>query len=116
MKKLRNIGKFILGLSALLTLFSFGFKTKEHFVGKKYVEYWKSNPNLYETVNQDELFNFKIFEKSALENDLILFGEFHGTKETIKIDFQFIKYLNRKVGMKTHIAEIDFSQGYFLNE
>jgi len=116
MKKLKNIGKFILGLLVLFTLISFGFKTNEHFVGKEYVEYWESNPNLYESVNQNESFDFRIFEKSALENDLILFGEFHGTKETIKIDFQFIKYLNAKVGMKTHIAEIDFSQAYFLNE
>lgn len=116
MKKLKKIGKFILGLLVLFILFSFGFKIKEHFVGKKYIEYWKNNSNLYETVNQSESFDFKIFEKSAIENDLILFGEFHGTKETIKIDFQFIKYLNETVGMKTHIAEIDFSQAYFLNE
>lgn len=116
MRRLKNIGKFILGVIFFITLCSFGFKTKEHFVGKKYVEYWKSNPNLYESVNQNESFDFKIFEKSAFENDLILFGEFHGTKETIKIDLQLIEYLNRKVGMKTHIAEIDFSQAYFLNE
>ncbi len=116
MRKLKNIGKFILGTMIFCILCSFGLKTKEHFVGKKYVEYWENNPNLYETVNQNENFSFDIFEKNALENDLILFGEFHGTKETIKIDFQFIKYLNEKVGMKTHIAEIDFSQAYFLNE
>lgn len=116
MRKLKKIGNFSLGIVASLILFSFGLKTKEHFVGKKYVEYWQSNPNLYESVNQNESFNFKIFENSAFENDLILYGEFHGTKETIKIDFQFIEYLNRKVGMKTHIAEIDFSQAYFLNE
>lgn len=116
MKILKKFGKLTLGLLVLMILFSFGFKTKEDFVGKKYVAYWKSNSNLYESVNQNESFDFKIFEKSALVNDLILFGEFHGTKETIKIDFQFIKYLNAKVGMKNHIAEIDFSQAYFLNE
>ena len=116
MRKLKKVGKFTLGIVVFLTLCSFGLKTKEHFAGKKYVEYWQSNPNLYESVNQNQSFNFKIFERSAFENDLILYGEFHGTKETIKIDFQFIEYLNRKVGMKTHIAEIDFSQAYFLNE
>lgn len=116
MRKTKNIGKFIICLLVFCALCSFGLKTKEYFVGKKYVEYWESNPNLYETVNQNESFEFKIFEKNAIENDLILFGEFHGTKETIKIDIQFIKYLNEKVGMKTHIAEIDFSQAYFLNE
>ena len=47
---------------------------------------------------------------------MILFGEYHGTKETVEIDSQFIEYLNRKVGMRTHVAEIDFSQAYFLNE
>jgi hypothetical protein len=116
MRKLKKIVKYTLGLVFFIMLCSFGLKTKEHFVGKKYVDYWESNPNLYESVNQNESFDFKILEENALENDLILFGEFHGTKETIKIDFQFIKYLNKKVGMKTHIAEIDFSQAYFLNE
>ncbi len=67
MKKLKKIGKFILGLLVLFILFSFGFKIKEHFVGKKYIEYWKNNSNLYETVNQSESFDFKIFEKSAIQ-------------------------------------------------
>ncbi|MBL4746393.1 MAG: hypothetical protein JKY08_08490 [Flavobacteriaceae bacterium] len=116
MKKLNKIVKLSLGLLIIFTLFTVGFKIKEHFIGEKYIEYWKSNSNLYESVNQNESFNFKIFEKSALENDLVLFGEFHGTKQTIKIDVQFIKYLNDKVGMKTHIAEFDFSQAYFLNK
>lgn len=49
-------------------------------------------------------------------NDLFLYGEFHGIKETIKIDFELIKYLNKNAGMKIHLAEIDFSQAYFLNE
>ena len=116
MRKLKKIGKITSRFLLFLTLCSFGLKTKEYFVGQKYIEYWQSNSNLYESVNQNESFDFKIFEKHALENDLILFGEFHGTKETIKIDFQFIEYLNKKVGMKTHIAEIDFSQAYFLNK
>ena len=90
MKKLKNIGGFVLGLLVLCILFSFGFKTKEYLAGKKYVEYWVNNPNLFETVNQNEEFDFNIFEKSAIDNDLILFGEYHGTKETIKIDFNLL--------------------------
>ena len=111
-----KIGKLILGLSVLFTLFSFGFKTKEHVVGKEYVAYWESNSNLYEYVHQNESFDFMIFEHSALENDLILFGEYHGVKEAINIDFPFIKYLNVKESMTTHMAEIDFRQAYCLNE
>jgi erythromycin esterase-like protein len=49
-------------------------------------------------------------------NDLFLYGEFYGIKETIKIDFELIKYLNKNAGMKILLAEIDFSQAYFLNE
>jgi hypothetical protein len=39
MKQLKKIGKFPLVLLIIFTLFSFGFKAKEYFAGKKYIEY-----------------------------------------------------------------------------
>ncbi|MBF7090837.1 hypothetical protein IUY40_04705 [Flavobacterium sp. ALJ2] len=116
MKLLKRIIQFLVIILILSFLYNYGVKLIDEQVGKKYVTYWKHNTTLYESVPQDENFTFKNFEKNALKNDLILYGEFHGVKETIKIDLEFIKYLNRKVGMKTHLAEFDFSQAYFLNE
>jgi len=120
MTKLKKVLKFILklflGLIVLGLIFNYGFKLKEYFAGKDYVEYWNNNPNQIEQVGQNKEFNFKSLEKVVSENDLILFGESHGTKEAQKIDFQLIKYLNRTVGMKNHIVELDYSQAYFINE
>ena len=80
------------------------------------MKYWKDNENLYESINRDEKFTFDNLTDYIQTNDLILYGEFHGIKETIKIDTEIIKYLNKKVGMRIHLAEIDFSQSYFLNK
>ena len=120
MTKLKKVLKFILklllGLIVLGLIFNYGFKLKEYFVGKDFVAYWDNNPNEMEQVGQNEEFNFSSLAKIASDNDLILFGESHGTKEAQKIDLQLIKYLNRTVGMKNHIVELDFSQAYFINE
>jgi hypothetical protein len=116
MKILKRIVKFIIVILILGTLYNYGVKWIDNLSGEKYVEYWSHNAKLYESVQQNERFTFRTFEKNAIENDLILYGEFHGIKETIKIDIEFIKYLNKKVGMKTHLAELDFSQAFFLNE
>lgn len=115
-KILKFIFKLILGIIVLVLIFNYGFKLKEYFAGKDYVKYWKNNPNQMEQVEQNKEFDFKSLEKIAYDNDLILFGESHGTKEAQKIDLQLIKYLNRTVGMKYHIVELDFSQAYFINE
>lgn len=116
MKILKRIVQVIFIILILCVLYNYGVKSIDYLVGKKYVEYWKHNTKLYESIQQNENFTFKTFEKNAIENDLILFGEFHGIKETIKIDIQLINFLNKKVGMKTHLAELDFSQAYFLND
>jgi hypothetical protein len=115
-KILKFILKIIIGLVVLGLVLNYGFKLKEYFAGKDFVEYWKNNPNEIEQVKQNEEFNFSTLEKIALSNDLILFGESHGTKEAQKIDLQLIKYLNRTIGMKNHIVELDFSQAYFIKE
>lgn len=97
-------------------LYSFSVKTYDNYSGKDYVKYWKDNQNLYESISQHKNFTFTNLNQYIQTNDIILYGEFHGIKETIKIDTEIIKYLNKKIGMKIHLAEIDFSQSYFLNE
>lgn len=100
----------------LCLLYSFTVKKYDNYSGEKYNQYWEDNKNLFESVNQNENLTFKHLDHYIKTNDLFLYGEFHGIKETTKIDFELIKYFNKKAGMKIHLAEIDFSQAYFLNE
>lgn len=100
----------------LCLLYSFSVKKYDNYSGENYVQYWEENKNLFESVNQNENLTFRHLDSHLKTNDLFLYGEFHGIKETTQIDFELIKYFNKKAGMKIHLAEIDFSQAYFLNE
>lgn len=114
-KLLKGI-KYLCIILLLCLLYSFTVKNYDNYSGKKNVQYWEENRNLFETVNQNENLTFRNLDDYIKTNDLFLYGEFHGIKETTKIDFELIKYFNKKAGMKIHLAEIDFSQAYFLNE
>ena len=100
----------------LCLLYGFTVKKYDDYSGEEYNQYWEDNKNLLESVNQNENLTFRNLDHYLKTNDLFLYGEFHGIKETTKIDFELIKYFNKKAGMKIHLAEIDFSQAYFLNE
>lgn len=112
---LKNI-KYLCITLLLCLVYSFTVKKYDNYSGKKNVQYWEENRNLFETVNHNENLTFRNLDDYIKTNDLFLYGEFHGIKETTKIDFELIKYFNKKAGMKIHLAEIDFSQAYFLNE
>ena len=114
-KLLKGI-KYLCITLLLCLLYSFTVKKYDNYSGKKNVQYWEENRNLFESVNQNENLTFRNLDDYIKTNDLFLYGEFHGIKETTKIDFELIKYFNKKAGMKIHLAEIDFSQAYFLNE
>ena len=114
-KLLKGI-KFLCITLLLSLIYGFSVKKYDNYSGEESVRYWKENKNLFESVNQNENLTFRNLDEYIKINDLFLFGEFHGIKETTKIDFELIKYLNKKAGMKIHLAEIDFSQAYFLNE
>lgn len=115
-KALKNGIKFFAGILILCLIYSFSLKTYDRYSGNETLQYWKKNKELFESVNQNESLSFKNLDIYLSQNNLFLLGEFHGVKETIKIDVDLIKYLNRKVGMTIHLAEIDFSQAYFLNQ
>jgi hypothetical protein len=108
--------KYLFITFLLCLLYGFSLKTYDNYTGKEYVQYWKENKSLFESAKQNKTLTFRNLDEYVKTNDLFLYGEFHGIKETIKIDFELIKYLNKNAGMKIHLAEIDFSQAYFLNE
>lgn len=108
--------KYLFITFLLCLLYGFSVKKYDNYLGKEYVQYWDDNKSLFESVKQNKTLTFRNLDEYVKTNDLFLYGEFHGIKETIKIDFELIKYLNKNAGMKIHLAEIDFSQAYFLNE
>ncbi|MFC0777330.1 hypothetical protein [Flavobacterium sp. HJSW_4] len=117
MKKVIKKGiKFLVSILVLCLVYSFSLKNYDAYSGEETLQYWKKNKQLFESVNQNQNLSFKNLDPYLLQNNLFLLGEFHGVKETIKIDADLIKYLNLKVGMRSHLAEIDFSQAYFLNQ
>jgi len=112
-KALKKGIKFLACLLVLCLIYSFSLKTYDECSGKETLEYWKKNKKLYESVDQNQDLLFHNLDGYLSQNNLFLLGEFHGIKETIDIDISLIKYLNKKAGMKAHLAEFDFSQAYF---
>ena len=78
-----------------------------------YLDYLKQNkteldlnaPNRWELLRTD-----------AEQNQFIIFGESHGAKDAQLIDFSLLKYLNKTVGTKNYIAELDYAQSCSINE
>jgi hypothetical protein len=60
--------------------------------------------------------------ESAIVNDdffkyqVFLLGESHGIREPQAVDFNFLKLLNQKAGVRTYVAEVDFAKAWYLNE
>ncbi|SFH76859.1 TraB/GumN family protein [Halpernia frigidisoli] len=60
--------------------------------------------------------NWKILKEDAEKNQLIVFGESHGAQNTQLIDFNLLKFLNKTVGTKNYIAELDYAQAENIND
>lgn len=99
MKKLTVIALFIFGAA---------FGQENNF--KKYLSDHKSTIDL-ENENQWEL-----LKTDAEQNQFIILGESHGAKNAQLIDFSLLKYLNKTVGTKNYIAELDLAQSQAINE
>lgn len=59
--------------------------------------------------------NWKILNEDVQKNQLIILGESHGAQNTQLIDFNLLKYLNKTVGTKNYIAELDYAQAENIN-
>ncbi|MBF4505812.1 hypothetical protein IRZ83_03970 [Flavobacterium sp. JLP] len=94
----------------LIALFSLGtiFGQENNF--KNYLADNKSTLDL-ENENQWEL-----LKSDAEQNQFIILGESHGAQKAQLIDFNLLKYLNKTVGTKNYIAELDFAQATAVNE
>ena len=56
------------------------------------------------------------FEPAFYQNQLFLLGEAHGFAGPQELDFQLLRHLSEKAGVRHYLAEVDYSQAHFLNE
>ncbi len=79
----------------------------------KFIDYLKNNSSAID-LNSDNQWN--MLRTDAEQNQFIILGESHGTQAAQLIDFNLLKYLNKTVGTKNYIAELDFAQAATINE
>ncbi|GAB3807554.1 hypothetical protein GCM10028819_44650 [Spirosoma humi] len=59
---------------------------------------------------------FHLFDEAFYQNQLFLLGESHGVAKPQEVDLRFLTHLNKRVGVRYYIAEVDASQAYYLNQ
>lgn len=84
------------------------FNFSEYIKGEPYVSYL----NAHKTVLNGD-FNFA---EDFYDHQLFMAGEIHGYQKSPELDYKLLKHLNKKVGVKDYMVEVDYSQAYFLNE
>ena len=60
--------------------------------------------------------DFPIFDKAFYSNQLFLLGESHGYQKPQQVDLALLKHLNKCVGVRYYIAEVDPTKAYYLNK
>ncbi|GAB2519898.1 TraB/GumN family protein [Spirosoma aerophilum] len=59
--------------------------------------------------------SFQLFDSAFYQNDVFLLGEIHGVAATQGIDLTLLKHLNKRVGLRYYLAEMDCGQAALLN-
>lgn len=60
--------------------------------------------------------NFSLFDDAFYRNQLFLLGESHGVQKPQEVDFELLKHLNQRLGIRYYLAEVDASKAYYLNQ
>ena len=93
----------------IIALFTFKaiFGQENNF--KKYLS---DNNSIINLKNENQ---WDLLKSDAILNQFIILGESHGAQDPQLIDFNLLKYLNKTVGTKNYIAELDFAQTSAIN-
>lgn len=78
-----------------------------------YANYLQKNS---ETINIGGNNDLRLFDDAFYKNQVFLLSESHGYYKPHEVDFELFKQLNKKTGLRYYLAEIDFSQAYYLNK
>jgi len=79
----------------------------------KYTDYLKNNKAVLDLTDTNR---WELLKSDAEQNQFIILGESHGAQDAQLIDFSLLKYLNKTVGTKNYIAELDYAQSSSINE
>ncbi|MBA5793429.1 hypothetical protein H1R17_10000 [Flavobacterium sp. xlx-214] len=115
MKKLLKIIKlsFIAILSICTLFFLYFFISNKIFLESK-----NENNIAYLTKNNTEItnaINDKLFGEEFYKSKVFLLGEIHGYADNQKLDKELLFFLNKKIGVKYYIAEMDSLTAKNLN-
>lgn len=115
MKKFLKIIKFtfitILSICLLFILYLF-------ISNKLFLESKNENNVTYLTKNNTEItntINDKLFDDDFYKSKVFLLGEIHGYADNQKLDKELLFFLNKKLGVKYYIAEMDSITAKKLN-
>lgn len=78
----------------------------------KFLNYSKQSIAL----NNRNLHPFSILDNNIKNKQIFFLGEIHGIENNEKIDFEMLKYLQKKVGINYYLAEMGYSSAYFINQ
>ena len=78
-----------------------------------YTNYLQKNKDTISIGGNNDL---ALFDAAFYKNQVFLVSESHGYYKPHEIDFELFKQLNKKTGLRYYLAEIDFSQAYYLNK
>ncbi|GLB49394.1 hypothetical protein [Neptunitalea lumnitzerae] len=117
MRIIKILGKILLVLLLLnLFIIAFFWIKNENYLespNQKNLSYLKNNKKVI-LENRDRLNGF--FDQEFYDSDVFLLGENHGFAEVQNIDFELLKHLNQKIGLKYYIAEMDSIRSKKLNQ
>ncbi|MGI4873286.1 MAG: hypothetical protein ACRYFX_19160 [Janthinobacterium lividum] len=69
-----------------------------------------------ETLTPGAATNFRLFPSAFYANQLFLLGEAHGVAKPQEVDFDLLRHLNERAGVRYYLAEVDAAKAFFLNE
>lgn len=78
-----------------------------------YINYLQQN---LEKINIGGINRFAIFDDNFYNNQLFLVSESHGYAKPHQLDAELFMQINKKNGVRYYLAEVDFSQAYYLNQ
>lgn len=59
---------------------------------------------------------FHLFDEGFYQSKVFMLGEVHGFAAPQSLDFELLQHLNQKTSLTHYLAEVDYSQAYFLNQ
>ncbi len=117
MKIVKFLLKFLVLPIVVLTLCSLLFFTVKNAIyldgeDKAHMNYLSLNKEVLDKNNMD----FKGFDSVFYSSNIFILSENHGFEDVQNIDYQLFTYLNKKIGLRFYIAEMDSLRAGRLNE